>query len=240
MFVSINGEGPRAGELAVFLRFCGCNLNCSYCDTRWANTADVKYRLASAEELVEYVKSTGVKNVTLTGGEPLLQTDIARLIAQLGTSGAEVEIETNGSVPLKDIVSLSPRPAITSDYKLPSSGMEKYMLTIVSLSPRPAITSDYKLPSSGMEKYMLTENFSYITIRDAVKFVIGDMCDLARAEEIIYGYGLTDRCRVYFSPVFGKINPAEIAEFMKKRKLNGVRLQLQLHKIIWEPDKRGV
>ncbi len=213
MFVSINGEGPRAGELAVFLRFCGCNLNCSYCDTRWANTADVKYRLASAEELVEYVKSTGVKNVTLTGGEPLLQTDIARLIAQLGTSGAEVEIETNGSVPLKDIV---------------------------SLSPRPAITSDYKLPSSGMEKYMLTENFSYITIRDAVKFVIGDMCDLARAEEIIYGYGLTDRCRVYFSPVFGKINPAEIAEFMKKRKLNGVRLQLQLHKIIWEPDKRGV
>ncbi len=213
MFVSINGEGPRAGELAVFLRFCGCNLNCSYCDTRWANTDDVKYRLASAEELVEYVKSTGVKNVTLTGGEPLLQTDIARLIAQLGTSGAEVEIETNGSVPLKDIV---------------------------SLSPRPAITSDYKLPSSGMEKYMLTENFSYITIRDAVKFVIGDMCDLARAEEIIYGYGLTDRCRVYFSPVFGKINPAEIAEFMKKRKLNGVRLQLQLHKIIWEPDKRGV
>ena len=213
MFVSINGEGPRAGELAVFLRFCGCNLNCSYCDTRWANTADVKYRLASAEELVEYVKSTGVKNVTLTGGEPLLQTDIARLIAQLGTSGAEVEIETNGSVPLKDIV---------------------------SLSPRPAITSDYKLPSSGMEKYMLTENFSYITIRDAVKFVIGDMCDLARAEEIIYGYGLTDRCRVYFSPVFGKIRPAEIAEFMKKRNLNGVRLQLQLHKIIWNPDMRGV
>ncbi len=213
MFVSINGEGPRAGELAVFLRFCGCNLNCSYCDTRWANTADVKYRLASAEELVEYVKSTGVKNVTLTGGEPLLQTDIARLIAQLGTSGAEVEIETNGSVPLKDIV---------------------------SLSPRPTITSDYKLPSSGMEKYMLTENFSYLTFRDTIKFVVGDTRDLARAEEIIYGYGLTDRCRVYFSPVFGKINPAEIAEFMKKRKLNGVRLQLQLHKIIWEPDKRGV
>ena len=70
-FVSINGEGPRAGELAVFLRFCGCNLNCGYCDTRWANAADVKYELASAEELVAYVKSTGVKNVTLTGGEPL-------------------------------------------------------------------------------------------------------------------------------------------------------------------------
>ncbi len=212
-FVSINGEGPRAGELAVFLRFCGCNLNCGYCDTRWANTADVKCEFVSAEELVAYVKSTGVKNVTLTGGEPLLQADIARLIVLLGASDAEVEIETNGSVLLKDIV---------------------------SLSPRPAVTADYKLPSSGMEKYMLTENFSSLTLRDAVKFVVGDKCDLLRAEEIINGYGLTDRCRVYFSPVFGKIQPEEIAEFMKERKLNGVRLQLQLHKIIWEPDKRGV
>ena len=87
---------------------------------------------------------------------------------------------------------------------------------------------------------MLTENFSYLTLSDAVKFVVGDMCDLARAEEIINEYGLTDRCRVYFSPVFGEISPEEIVDFMKKRKLNGVRLQLQLHKIIWEPDMRGV
>ncbi len=212
-FVSLNGEGPRAGELAVFLRFCGCNLNCGYCDTRWANTADVKYELASAEELVAYVKSTGVKNVTLTGGEPLLQADIAHLTELLGASGAEVEIETNGSVPLKNIL---------------------------SLAPRPAVTADYKLPSSGMEKHMLPENFSYLTLRDAVKFVVGDKRDLSRAEEIINQYGLTNKCRVYFSPVFGEIEPVEITEFMKERKLNGVRLQLQLHKIIWNPDMRGV
>ena len=212
-FVSINGEGPRAGELAVFLRFCGCNLNCGYCDTRWANTADVKCEFVSAEELVEYVKSTGIQNVTLTGGEPLLQADIACLIELLGASGVEVEIETNGSVPLKDIV---------------------------SISPRPAVTADYKLPSSGMEKHMLTENFSYLALQDAVKFVVGDKCDLVRAEEIINSYGLTGRCRVYFSPVFGKIKPVEIAEFMKEHKLNGVRLQLQLHKIIWNPEERGV
>ena len=63
---------------------------------------------------------------------------------------------------------------------------------------------------------------------------------MARAEEIINEYGLNEKCRVYFSPVFGKINYEEITEFMKERKLNGVRLQLQLHKIIWEPDMRGV
>ena len=212
-FVSINGEGPRAGELAVFLRFCGCNLDCGYCDTHWANTADVKYDLVSAEDLVAYVRSTGVKNVTLTGGEPLLQADIAQLIELLGESGAQVEIETNGSVPLKNIV---------------------------SLAPRPSVTADYKLPSSGMEKHMLTENFSYLTLQDAVKFVVGDERDLVRADDIINRYGLIGRCRVYFSPVFGKINPEEITEFMKERKLNGVRLQLQLHKIIWKPDMRGV
>ena len=87
---------------------------------------------------------------------------------------------------------------------------------------------------------MLVENFSYLTLRDSVKFVVGDKRDLARAEEIIKDYGLTDRCRVYFSPVFGKIEPEEIVEFMKERKLNGVRLQLQLHKIIWNPNMRGV
>ena len=87
---------------------------------------------------------------------------------------------------------------------------------------------------------MLTENFPYLTLQDAVKFVVGDKRDLLRAEEIINSYGLTDRCHVYFSPVFGKIEPAEIVEFMKERKLNSVRLQLQLHKIIWEPDMRGV
>ena len=212
-FVSINGEGTKAGELAVFIRFCRCNLNCGYCDTCWANAPDVKPEIATAEQLARYVISTGVKNVTLTGGEPLLQKDIARLITLLGESGAEVEIETNGSIPLKEFA---------------------------KLAPLPAFTADYKLPSSGMEKHMLTENFRCLTKKDTVKFVAGDMPDLTRAEEIIKEYNLTEKCNIYFSPVFGSIQPEQIVEFMKERKLNGVRLQLQLHKIIWKPDMRGV
>ena len=65
-FVSINGEGTRAGELAVFVRLCGCNLQCSYCDTQWANQPDVSYQLQTTEEIVQAILETGVRNVTLT------------------------------------------------------------------------------------------------------------------------------------------------------------------------------
>ena len=70
-FVSINGEGRRAGQLAVFVRFCGCNLNCAYCDTQWANRADAPYTGMTAREIYDSIKATGVTNVTLTGGEKL-------------------------------------------------------------------------------------------------------------------------------------------------------------------------
>ena len=79
-FTSINGEGTRAGELAVFIRFKGCNLRCSYCDTMWANEPDCQYKEETPEEILNYVLETGIRNVTLTGGEPLLQKDIRELI----------------------------------------------------------------------------------------------------------------------------------------------------------------
>ena len=212
-FVSINGEGPRAGELAAFIRFRRCNLNCSYCDTRWANTGSAPAEMLTASELTEWVNSTGVTNVTLTGGEPLLQQDIGELTDMLISSGHFVEIETNGSV---SVAELSAR-------KL-----------------RPAFTLDYKLPDSGMEQHMLTENYTYLRECDAVKFVSGSISDLKRAAAVISEYGLTAKCRVYLSPVFGRIEPAEMVEFMKSHGLNGVKLQLQLHKFIWSPDERGV
>ena len=105
---------------------------------------------------------------------------------------------------------------------------------------RPVFTMDYKLPSSGMEQYMLMENFEFLGEHDTVKFVSGSIEDLEKAAQIINEYSLLTKCHVYLSPVFGKIDPAEMVDFMLKRKLNGVRLQLQLHKYIWDPDKRGV
>jgi 7-carboxy-7-deazaguanine synthase len=210
-FVSINGEGTRAGELAVFIRFRKCNLNCSFCDTRWANSENAPAQQLTADEILLYVKKSGIKNVTLTGGEPLLQENIAYLINELGRNGFTVEIETNGSIPLKEFAEL--------EY-------------------RPYFTMDYKLPVSGMEGNMCCENFAYLTKEDTVKFVVGDIHDLERAVEVMRGYNV--KCYVYLSPVFGKIQPSEIVEFMKENKLNNVRLQLQLHKYIWNPEKRGV
>ena len=169
--------------------------------------------MMSAEEIAAYVKSTDIVNVTLTGGEPLLQPDIAELTDLLIQQGNRVEIETNGSV---SIEALSSRRL------------------------RPVFTLDYKLPGSGMEDSMLTENYRFLQKEDTVKFVSGSMTDLERAAEIITEYSLTEKCSVYISPVFGQIDPAQIVDFMLKRKMNGVRLQLQLHKFIWDPEKRGV
>lgn len=213
-FVSINGEGTRAGELAVFVRLCGCNLQCSYCDTQWANQPDVSYKLQTTEEIVQAILETGVRNVTLTGGEPLLTPNVVELIAAITAQPTlSLEIETNGSVPLQ---------------------------SFAAIQPRPIFTMDYKLPSSGMEHKMCLENMQLLQPQDTVKLVSGSLEDLERGAALIQQYDLTHRCHVYFSPVFGSIEPQEMVQFLIERKLNGVRLQLQLHKYIWDPQERGV
>ncbi len=215
-FISINGEGPRAGELAVFIRFKGCNLRCSYCDTMWANEADCAYSEESPEEIRDYILESGVRNVTLTGGEPLLQREMKALLALLleeTESGAlRVEIETNGAVPIA-----------------PFCGKR-----------RPIFTMDYKSPSSGCEQSMRMENFTHLLPEDSVKFVCGSREDLNRAGEIIREQKLIGRCHVYFSPVFGKIEPVDIVNYMIENRLNDARIQIQMHKVIWDPEKRGV
>ena len=101
-FVSINGEGAHAGKLAAFIRFPGCNLDCSYCDTQWARDPELTVEFVSVEELCDWVEREGVTCVTITGGEPTLQSDLYRLLhalARLETVEV-VEIETNGSTDL--------------------------------------------------------------------------------------------------------------------------------------------
>ena len=214
IFESINGEGKKAGQLAIFVRFQRCNLNCSYCDTRWANREDAPYVTMNEDEIYERVIASGIKNVTITGGEPLLQENIEVLLGKFAQNKElNIEIETNGSI-----------------------NLEKFS----KMENPPSFTMDYKLPSSEMEKTMCLENFKHLTQKDTVKFVMGSIEDLEKAREIIERYSLIGSCSIYFSPVFNSIEPVEIVEFMKKYRLNGVNLQLQIHKIIWDPESKGV
>ena len=104
--------------------------------------------------------------------------------------------------------------------------------------PHVFMTLDYKCPSSGMESSMLEKNFRTLRPQDVLKFVVGDMEDLRRAQEICEQY--EPRCHVYLSPVFGRIEAKDIVEYMKSARYKNWRLQLQLHKYIWPPDERGV
>ena len=126
-FVSINGEGRRAGELAAFIRFKGCNLQCSYCDTSWANEPGCESERLTEEEILSWIRETGVKNVTLTGGEPLLRKGMEELIeAILEDPFRRVEIETNGSVDLKPYHILKKTSVLLPmDYKAPGTAAWK-------------------------------------------------------------------------------------------------------------------
>ena len=209
-FISIDGEGPTAGALSLFIRLAGCNLRCTWCDTCYAQTTESATQTLTLAELVDVVKQSGIEHVTLTGGEPLLQSNVKELLQAL--SFVTVHVETNGSINVEPF------------------RVGEHVHFVV----------DYKLPGSGMEQTMCLQNFDYVTPTDAYKFVIADEVDLQKAVALVKQYDLTHKTQVYFSTVFAEMTPADVVEVMKQEKLNGVKLQLQLHKYIWNPNERGV
>lgn len=210
-FVSINGEGMRIGQPTVFIRLAGCNLRCSYCDTRYSYGEDIESVAESVAELHSYVLSTGITNVTITGGEPLLQAACLDLIKALRSRDLSVEVETNGSVDVRD-----------------------------AKRAGASVTLDCKSPSSGMAEHMLESNYAAIDLQDCVKFVCGNREDLEASKDVINRHELLGRTNVILSPVFEEIEPCEIADFVIANKMSDAKMQLQLHKIIWNPEERGV
>lgn len=212
IFFSIDGEGRTTGGLAIFIRLSGCNLRCSYCDTEYALSMKAGKEMTIEEILLE-IKKYSTRHVTLTGGEPLLQAHSLDLVKTLVGAGYLLNIETNGAVDI--------RPA----------QREGVMITL-----------DYKCPASGMEGKMLPENFKALREEDLVKFVC-ETSDLPRVKEVVKEYQFSSY--VYFSPVFGKIRPEELVEFLKELAAEGIdtekfRVGLQIHKVIWDPNLRGV
>lgn len=162
------------------------------------------------DEIEAQVLAFDVPLVEITGGEPLLQKAVLDLMIRLCDAGRTVLIETSGA---HDISVVDQRVHRIMDLKTPDSG------------------------ECGRNRY---ENIEVLTDRDEVKFVLGSEGDYQWAREKVNEYGLSERCgTVLFSPVFGKIDPRRIVEWILRDKLD-VRFQLQLHKFIWDPDKKSV
>jgi 7-carboxy-7-deazaguanine synthase len=161
-------------------------------------------------EIVEQVLAYKCPLVEITGGEPLLQKNVLPLMRELCDRGLTVLIETSGA---HDISRIDPR-------------VHRIM--------------DLKTPSSGESHRNRLENITYLGQRDEVKFVIGSREDYLWAKTQIETFSLPERCgTILFSPVFGKIEPRFIVEWLLGDKLP-VRFQLQLHKFIWAPETKGV
>ena len=186
----------------------------TFCDLR-CTYCDTEYAFYEGKKMelgaiVEAVRGFGCPLVEVTGGEPLLQPGCVPLLAMLCETGFEVLLETSGS---HDIAAVDPRVHRIMDLKTPSSG------------------------ECGRNLYA---NIAHLTERDEVKFVLGSREDYEWARDQMREYDLAAKVRaVLFSPVFGKIAPAEIVAWMLEDKVPA-RFQLQMHKFIWEPRARGV
>lgn len=221
IFDSIDGEGIRAGQTATFIRLAGCNLRCSYCDTLYALFGEdepCEYDEMTVDEVLEKV-NMNFKRVTLTGGEPLLHEESAELVNRLTEKGVEVNIETNGAV---DIAEFSAKLSDTSNM---------------------FYTIDYKLPSSKMTDKMIWKNFENLRLCDVIKFVVGSEQDVSVMKEIVKR--LVNQYKtmpnIYAGVVFGEYEPQSLIEhIMNEPVLKDVVFQLQIHKIIWNPEERGV
>ena len=162
------------------------------------------------DEVVADVAGHGCLLVEVTGGEPLLQHEVHTLMERLVGEGYEVLLETGGHMPIDDV--------------------PDEVVAIV----------DVKCPASGEAGHMHWANLEQLSSRDEVKFVIQDRADFDYAKDVVAKYGLASRtAAVLFSPVHGVLPPDELATWILEDRVPA-RLQLQTHKYIWSPDRRGV
>lgn len=208
-FASIQGESTWAGLPCFFIRLAGCNLACRYCDTAESRVPGAGQDL-TVGELTGRVVAARLPLVEVTGGEPLLQAGTPELCLALLAGGFTVLLETNGSLALDDL------PA-----------------AVIRIM-------DVKGPGSGAAASLREANFAQLRAQDEVKFVIGDRADYDYAGAMLRKHDLAKRtARLLFSPVWGQLDPAELAAWIMADRLP-VRLQLQLHKLLWGPDRHGV
>jgi len=211
-FYSIQGESTRAGLPCLFIRLTGCNLRCSYCDSSY--TWEEPGTATTVEALLAWADGYPEVMVEITGGEPLLQEGVYALMEKFLEKGRKVLLETNGSVSINRV------PA----------GV--------------AVILDIKCPGSGMDSSTDWKNIEILSARaeggsrDEIKFVLTSRQDFFWAGDIVKRNRLDMIAPVLFSPVASTFPPRELAEEILRHQLP-VRLQMQLHRLLWPERGRG-
>jgi 7-carboxy-7-deazaguanine synthase len=208
-FLSVQGEGQYSGYACFFIRFSGCDLRCTWCDT------DYSWSGGNDRTIVEIVSEIPdwVPFIQITGGEPLLFKDQAlELIKNIHQNkNGRILLETGGH---RDL-----------------SGLPYYV----------HINMDIKLNSSGEYSENFAANLHALKKSDEIKFVAASEEDFFQAADIIKKYNLYDICEVIFSAARTETNftPERLVKLLLENKITA-RMQLQLHKYIWNPEVRGV
>ena len=213
LFYSIQGESTRAGLPCAFIRLSGCNLRCTYCDSRY--TWDEPGRKMTVDQVISWLEDFPGAMVEITGGEPLLQEAVYPLMDQLIIDGHDVLLETGGSLSIERV------PAevdIILDVKCPGSGMEE---------------------KNELRNLEMLQNRRETGSQDEIKFVLSSVSDFTWASRIVKEHGLAELIPVLFSPVINLLPPDVLARLILEEQLP-VRLQLQLHSRIWPGINRGV
>lgn len=216
IFETVEGEGTRAGFPTIFVRLFGCNLRCTWCDTKYSYPPEEADRVMTIEEIVEQVRTYRSTHLCLTGGEPLLYGEksaaLIEALLEIETL-TDLHIETNGAIDL-------------------TMFMERID------SPKVRYIMDYKLPDSGESESMIVTNFAKLRKQDELKFVIGSKRDFDEAVRVLEQY--PTEALPLFSPVWETMPPAKLVQLMLEHGLSHVKLNMQLHKVIWDPAMRGV
>lgn len=214
IFHSLQGETSLSGVRFGFIRLTGCNLRCVYCDSSYAFKGGKKLKIP---EIIKTLESFQVKNVLITGGEPLLQRPTPLLTEELSSCGYAVSIETHGEV------------------------------SIEAVAKNARIIMDIKTPSSRMCRFGFEKNLRFLKATDEVKFVITSQEDYEWSKHLVLSKTIPTQ-EILLSPavsaqkspgIFNPVSPLWLAEKILEDRLP-VRLQLQLHKILWGPDRIGV
>ena len=218
LFLSVQGEGEDSGHPCTFVRFTGCNIRCTYCDTAYAFYEGSE---ASIDDIISRVQSLGADRVCLTGGEPMLQRDLPELMERLLDLEKRVILETGGVIKLDSV------PA----------GVVK----VVDIKTPEALPYDNGEAGPRFNKrHFHYPNLELLNEHDQVKFVICSRKDYEWVREFIETHKLSERVQnVLLSPVHPGLAPDQLVSWMLEDKLPA-RLNLQLHKYIWGTDVRGV